>query len=94
MSCELIAGLASTSLTIAKARSTSVRYLAAEAEKRGFYRQQAPAPKWTREALEQVAKTRLEWIRSNREGRSPFFERVEEGHSLPRRALGPHSVES
>jgi acyl dehydratase len=80
--------------TVAKARSTSVRYLAAEAEKRGFYGQQAPAPKWTLEALEQVAKTRLDWIKSNREGRSPCFEQVEVGQTLPRRALGPHSIES
>jgi hypothetical protein len=80
--------------TVAKARSTSVRYLAEEAEKRGFYEQQAPAPKWTLEALEEVAKTRLDWIRSNREGRSPFFEKVEVGQPLPRRALGPHSIES
>jgi len=52
--------------SIAKARSTSVRYLAEEAEKRGFYKQQAPAPKWTPEALKEVAGTRLDWIKSNR----------------------------
>jgi acyl dehydratase len=80
--------------TIAKARSTSVRYLAEEAERRGFYKQQAPAPAWTPEALRDVARTRLHWIQSNREGRSPAFERVEVGQELPRRALGPHSVES
>jgi acyl dehydratase len=80
--------------TIAKARSTSVRYLAEEAEKRGFYRQQAPAPKWTREALEEVAKTRLDWIRSNREGHSPRYAELKTGDPLPRRALGPHSIES
>jgi len=79
---------------IAKARSTSVRYLAAEAEKRGFYREQAPAPRWTRAALEEVARTRLDWIRSGRDGRSPRFEAVREGDALPRRALGPHSIES
>jgi len=43
-----------------------VRYLAVEAEKRGFYKQQAPAPKWTPEALKEVAGTRLDWIKSNR----------------------------
>jgi len=79
---------------VAKARSTSVRYLAEEAEKRGFYKQQAPAPKWTREGLEAVEKTRLEWIKSGREGISPVFEKVEVGQTLPRRALGPHTVES
>jgi acyl dehydratase len=80
--------------TIAKARSTSVRYLAEEAAKRGFYREQAPAPKWTREALDEVARTRLAWIESNREGVSPHFDAVKVGDQLPRRALGPHSIES
>jgi acyl dehydratase len=79
---------------ICKARSTSVRYLAEEAAKRGFYQQQAPAPKWTPEALAEVAKTRLDWIKSGRDGRSPHFEEVSVGDALPRRALGPHSVES
>jgi hypothetical protein len=80
--------------TVAKARSTSVRYLAEEARKRGFYGQTAPAPTWTPEALADVARTRLDWIRSNREGRSPRFEGVKAGDRLPRRALGPHSIES
>jgi acyl dehydratase len=80
--------------TVAKARSTSVRYLAAEAAKRGFYREQAPAPKWTREALSDVARTRVAWIQSNRGGRSPHFDEVRVGDALPRRSLGPHSIES
>jgi len=79
---------------IAKARSTSIRYLAAEAERRGFYGARSAAPEWTPEALADVAKTRLDWIKSNREGRSPRFDEVEPGDALPRRALGPHSVES
>lgn len=79
---------------IAKARSTSVRYLAEEAEKLGFYKEQAPAPKWTEEKLALVKKTRLDWIKSNRDGRSPHFEEVKVGDALPRRALGPHSIES
>jgi acyl dehydratase len=80
--------------TVATARSTSVRYLAEEARKRGFYGQTAPAPTWTADALADVARTRLAWIRSNREGRSPRFEEVRPGDRLPRRALGPHSIES
>ena len=37
--------------SVATARSTSVRYLAEEARKRGFYGQTAPAPTWTQDAL-------------------------------------------
>jgi acyl dehydratase len=80
--------------SVATARSTSVRYLAEEARKRGFYGQTAPAPTWTQDALAEVARARLAWIRSNREGRSPRFGEVQPGDRLPRRALGPHSIES
>src|SRR5262245_20925208 len=48
--------------TVAKARSTSIRYLAEEARKRDFYGKKAPAPSWTTESLAQVAQTRLDWI--------------------------------
>ena len=79
---------------VAKARSTSVRYLAEEARKRGFYGQTAPPPNWTPEALAEAARARLDWIKSNREGRSPRLSEVQPGQRLPRRALGPHSIES
>jgi hypothetical protein len=79
---------------VAKARSTSIRYLAEEARKRDFYREKAPTPSWTREGLADVARARLDWIQSNREGRSPRFDEVKVGDPLPRRAIGPHSVES
>jgi acyl dehydratase len=80
---------------IAKARSTTIRYLAAEAEKRSMYASKLPPkPKWTREQLEGFEKTRLEWILSNREGISPRFDEVDVGHRLPRRLIGPHTLVS
>jgi acyl dehydratase len=79
---------------VCKERSTAVRYLATEAEKRGFYKQTSPAPQWTRAQLDEVARTRLDWIKSNMEGRSPHHDAVDVGDRLPRRAIGPHSVES
>jgi acyl dehydratase len=79
---------------VATCRSTAVRYLAAEAEQRGFYAQTSPAPTWTASELEEVARTRLDWIKSGREGRTPRIEEIDIGDRLPRRAIGPHSVES
>jgi acyl dehydratase len=78
---------------VAKERSTSIRYLAAEAERRGFFADRLePIRRWTRDELEQIAKLRHEWLMSNRLGVSPHFEEVEVGDRLPRRVVGPHSI--
>lgn len=80
---------------VAKERSTSIRYLVAEAEKRKMYEKQLrPMPRWTRAQLAEIDKVRHEWILSNRLGRSPHFEAVKVGDKLPRRVLGPHSIMS
>jgi acyl dehydratase len=82
-----------TGALVAKERSTAIRYLAAEAERRGMYANQLGAVrKWTVAELQQIEKIRLDWILSNREGRSPHFEEIEVGDRLPRRVIGPHSV--
>ena len=78
---------------VAKERSTSIRYLAAEAEKRGMYANQLPPkPKWTRAQLTEIEKIRHDWIMSNRLGVSPRFSAVKVGDKLPRRVIGPHSI--
>jgi len=80
---------------VAKARSTTIRYLAAEAEKRGMYAGQlGPMKRWTAEELKQIDKQRHEWILAHRLGISPHFEEVKVGDKLPRRVLGPHSIAS
>ena len=78
---------------IAKERATAIRYLAAEAEKRGMFEHQlAPIRQWTREELLQIEKIRFDWLTSNRLGVSPHFESVNIGDRLPRRVIGPHSI--
>ena len=80
---------------VAKVRSTAIRYLADEAEKRGMYRNQlGEIKRWTEEELKEVDDLRYEWILSGREGVSPRFEDVKVGDTLPRRVLGPHSIAS
>ena len=80
---------------IAKARSTAIRYLAAEAERMGMYDATAGTLKrWTKQELAEVDKVRHEWLMSNREGKSPHWEEVSIGDKLPRRVIGPHSIAS
>ncbi len=80
---------------VAKERSTSIRYLAAEAEKRKMYASQLPPkPKWTAQKLAEIDRIRHEWILCGRTGASPRFDEVKVGDALPRRVLGPHSIAS
>jgi acyl dehydratase len=78
---------------VAKERATAIRYLVEEAKKRGMYDKERRAPKrWNSQELEEIGRLRMEWILSNREGRSPHYEEVQVGDRLPRRVIGPHSV--
>jgi len=80
---------------IAKERAIAIRYLAAEAERRGMFEHQlAPVRRWTREEVKQIEKVRFEWLLSNRLGISPHFEELKVGARLQRRVLGPHSIAS
>jgi acyl dehydratase len=77
---------------ISKGRSTSIRYLAAEAERRGQLKPPGQAPRWKRDELLAVERERTAWIHSNREGHSPRFADVKIGDKLPRRVIGPHTI--
>ena len=79
---------------VSKQRSTSVRYLAAEARERGFFGEAAPRPEWTPDRLDALAEQRLAWIRSGRDGTTPAFGAVDVGLELPTCPIGPHTVQS
>ena len=79
---------------VSKVRSTSIRYNAAEAERRGKAKQVAKAPRWKAEELLTLERERLDWILSNREGRTPRYDEVSIGDRLPRRVIGPHTLTS
>ena len=81
---------------VAKARSTAIRYLAAEAEKRGMYDATGGRSEALDARMSSRRSTRLDmpWLMSNREGKSPHFEEVQVGDKLPRRVIGPHSIAS
>jgi acyl dehydratase len=78
---------------VAKVRSTAIRYLAAEAERRGQLNAAVgKTPRWTPEKLQVVERERMAWLLSNREGCTPRFNEVPIGARLPRRVIGPHTV--
>jgi hypothetical protein len=78
---------------VAKERSTAIRYLVAEARKRGLFDKEQRAPKkWSADELDAIQRARMEWILSNRAGTSPRYADVKVGDKLPRRVVGPHSV--
>lgn len=80
---------------IAKARSTAIRYLVTEAEKRGMYDTLlGEVKRWTSAELMQIETIRRDWYLSNRDGRSPHWEEVQVGDKLPKRVIGPHSIAS
>ncbi|MEU5880594.1 MaoC family dehydratase N-terminal domain-containing protein [Spirillospora sp. NPDC047279] len=78
---------------VARERSTAIRYLSAEARRRGMYEARLGAVRtWSEAELEEIAGVRHDWILSNREGVSPRFGEVKAGDTLPRRVIGPHSI--
>jgi len=80
---------------VARERSTAIRYLSAEATKRGMYENQlGEIKKWTTEELLEIEALRHEWLLSNWAGKSPHFDEVKVGDTLPRRVIGPHTIAS
>ncbi|AZG45128.1 hypothetical protein D7316_01722 [Gordonia insulae] len=80
---------------VARERSTAIRYLTAEATKRGMYDNQiGVVRRWTNDELIELEALRREWLLSNRLGVSPHFDEVKVGDKLPRRVIGPHSIAS
>lgn len=76
---------------IGKQRSTMVRYLVGEAQKRGYYDSiTPPAPEFTPEQLRGFARKRQEWIKSGASGEGPGEVKV--GDKLPTRLIGPHTL--
>jgi acyl dehydratase len=78
-------------------RSTSIRYLVENARRlASFARQEAGEPEWTDEELEGIEVDKEHYIRSYLElgYKDRFWEDVPVGTKLPRRVIGPHSIQS
>ena len=81
---------------VAKQRSTSIRYLASEAVKRGQFDNEGQDPDWTAEDIESFDRRKMEYARSCLvlgHAKRPWND-VEIGEKLAERLIGPHSVMS
>ena len=78
---------------VCKQRSTSVRYLAENARKKGFFAERT-RKQWTEQELEEIEKQKMDYCQSfldlGHEKR--LFAKV--GDKLPTRPIGPHTIAS
>jgi acyl dehydratase len=82
--------------SIARQRSTSIRYLVENALRLGSFDSQRDEPEWTDEDLEAFELEKIRYIRSylDRGHAKRLWQEVKVGDTLPRRLLGPHSIQS
>jgi hypothetical protein len=80
---------------VAKQRSTSIRYLVAEAQKRAKFTDQSD-PTWTDAQLEEIENKQFEYyaeVQQRGHGKR-LWKDVSERETLPERLIGPHSIQS
>jgi hypothetical protein len=79
---------------VAKQRSTSIRYLVANAQKLQSLKALEEEPEWTDEEMERVDRQKLEYYRTFQDHVNRTLENVRDGEKLPQGVIGPHSVQS
>src|SRR5262249_54271797 len=78
---------------VAKQRCTSIRYLAEEANRRGYWANKSPRePQWSPEALAEIERKRIAYYRTFRDLGHGKRAAVSAGEALPTRVLGPHTL--
>jgi len=78
---------------VCKQRSTSVRYLAENARKKGFFADRE-RKQWTEQELEDLEKQKFEYYRSFLDLAHEKRLFVKVGDNLPTRPIGPHTIAS
>jgi hypothetical protein len=79
---------------IGKQRSTAIRYLVENAQKLQSMMSDTEEPDWTDEQIEQIAREKLDWIRSFPADTRRLWSDVQIGEEMTRRPIGPHSAQS
>ncbi len=81
---------------IARQRSTSIRYLAENAIRLGQFDQQRDDPEWTDEELESIEQEKIDYIKTHLDlgHQKRLWKSVNVGDRLPRRCIGPHSIQT
>jgi acyl dehydratase len=77
---------------IAKQRSTSIRYLAANARKLDSLKEFEQDPEWTDEQITRIEDEKIAYYKTFRDQVRRTFAQVQEGEALPKGVLGPHSI--
>jgi acyl dehydratase len=80
-----------TGEVVCKQRSTSVRYLAENARKKGYFDENQETT-WTDQDLEDLEKRKMEYFQSFLDLGHEKRLFVKEGDELPTRPIGPHSI--
>jgi acyl dehydratase len=76
---------------VCKQRSTSIRYLAEEARRRGVFAE-TPEPKWTADEIAAVEAQKHDYYRTFLDLGHDARTGVEIGQKLPTRPIGPHTI--
>lgn len=79
---------------VAKQRSTSIRYLVANARRLNSLRDQEREPEWTDEDLAGIEREKMEYYRTFQEHVRRVAANVESGEKLPTGVIGPHTLQS
>jgi hypothetical protein len=79
---------------VAKQRSTSIRYLVANARRMNSLRELERAPEWTDEDLARVEQEKLDYYLTFQQHVLRSCDDVTQGEQLPRGVIGPHSLQS
>jgi acyl dehydratase len=81
---------------IARQRSTSIRYLVENATRLASFESMREEPQWTDEELDGVEIEKIEYIKSflDMGHGKRLWQEVKVGDQLPRRPIGPHSIQT
>jgi acyl dehydratase len=79
---------------IARQRSTSIRYLVANAQKVASMRGQEQEPQWTDQDLERIDSEKQAYYKTFHQHVHRTLNDATKGEGLPRGVIGPHSVQS
>jgi acyl dehydratase len=79
---------------VGKQRSTSIRYRADNARQMNSFGEQARAPEWTLERLQNIEDEKFAYYSTFRDHMRRSLKDARDNEDLPRRPIGPHTVQT
>ena len=80
--------------SIARQRSTSIRYLAENARRLGSFDHLREDPEWSDEDLEGIELAKIRYIQTHLGHPKRTWAQTKAGEKLPQRTIGPHSIQT